>query len=128
MQRAKEKYIVGKNTIDIGFYADSIPNFYYSMLFAATALLTMKKQQPKTHEGTLTSFGREFVRNGDFNKDIAKYFSQAETLRDKVDYDAFNGVTENMARKKMRQCEEFIKETNKIFKNNHNEEIIIDLK
>ena len=127
MHRAKEKYIVGKNTLNMGFYADSIPNFYYSMLFAATALLTMNNKQPKTHQGTLTEFGKIFVRNGEFDRDIAKYFSQTETLRDKVDYDAFNGVTENIARKKMIQCKEFLKETNNLFKKYNKEDYVIDL-
>ncbi len=127
MHRAKEKYMVGVNTIKIGYYADSIPNFYYSMLFAATALLTMKDKQPKTHKGTLNAFGKELVLNDDFSRDIAKYFSQAETLRDKVDYDAFNGITENMANKKMKQCEEFLKEANRIFEKNHVKDCIIEL-
>lgn len=127
MKRAKDKYLVGINTVKIGYYADSIPNFYYSMLFAATALLTMKNKQPKTHDGTITSFGQEFIRDDDFNREIAKYFAQTETLRDKVDYDAFNGVTENMANKRMNQCKEFLKETNRIFEKHHKEEYTIEL-
>lgn len=116
MVRAYEKYQVGVNTVKIGFFADSIPNFYYSMLFAATALLTMKNDKPKTHEGTLAKFGQVLVLHDDFDRKVAKYFSQTETLRDKVDYDAFNGVTEDIALKKMEQCRLFLKESNNILK------------
>lgn len=97
------------------------------MLFAATALLIMKNKQPKTHKGTLTNFGEEFVRDDNFNREIAKFFAQTETLRDKVDYDAFNGITENMANKRMRQCKEFLEETNRIFEKYQKEEYIIEL-
>lgn len=56
MKRAKEKYIVGKNTLNIGYFGDSISSFYYSMLFAANALLVIKNDNSKTHKGNINSF------------------------------------------------------------------------
>ena len=86
------------------------------MLFAATALLTIKNEKPKSREGTLSKFGKELVLNNDFDRNVTKYFSQTETLRDKVDYDAFNGITENIVLKKMSQCKLFLKKSNKILR------------
>ena len=63
---------------------------------------------------------------GEFSREIVKYFSQAETLRNKVDYDAFNGVTKSIANKKMKQTEEFFNEIKRVFKDNYNT-IIEDL-
>lgn len=127
MKRAKEKYIVGKNTLNIGYFGDSISSFYYSMLFAANALLVIKNDNSKTHKETLIVFGKKLVLNDDFDKNIAKYLSQTETLRDKVDYDAFVPVSENLANKKKRQCEEFLRETNRILKKYNLEEFVIDI-
>ena len=78
-------------------------------MFAATALLTLKDKEPKTHNATLGLFGKELVLNDDFDKDIVKYFSQSETLRDLVDYNAFNGVTKKNATQRKRECEKFLK-------------------
>ena len=127
IKRANEKYIVGKNTLNLGYFGDAVSSFYYSMLFAANALLLIKNKNPKTHKWTLINFGKELVLNDDFDKNIAKYLSQAETLREKVDYDAFIFVSENIANKKKKQCEEFLRETNKILKKYNLEEVIIDI-
>lgn len=126
MNRAYEKYSAGVVTLENGLYADSIPNFYYSMLFAATALLTLKNKEPKTHAGTLGLFGKEFVLNDDFDEDIVKYFSQSETLRDLVDYNAFNGVTKKNATERKRECERFLKECNRIFIKYGREDVLIN--
>ena len=37
-----------------------------------------------------------------------------------MDYAAFNGVTKNMAIKKMKQTDEFLKEIKRVFKDNYN--------
>lgn len=63
------------------------------MVFAATVLLTKKGVNTRTHSGLIGQFGEELVLTGEFSREIVKYFFQAETLRNKVDYDAFNGVT-----------------------------------
>ena len=94
------------------------------MVFAATDLLTEKGVETKTHGGLNGQFGEEFVLTGEFSREIVKYFSQSETLRNKVDYDAFNGVTESIANKKMKQTEEFFKEIKRVFKDKYN--IIIE--
>lgn len=111
---------MGKLAYDNGFYADSISEFYYSMVFSALALLTKKGVKTKTHGGLISQFGEEVVLKGEFSRETVKYFSQAETLRNKVDYDAFNGVTESVANKKMRQTEEFNRETRRVLKEKYN--------
>ena len=42
LKRSREKYEIGKIALENEYYADSISDFYYSMVFAATALLTKK--------------------------------------------------------------------------------------
>lgn len=126
MNRTYEKYSAGVVTLENGLYADSIPNFYYPMLFATTALLTLKNKELKAHAGILGLFGKEFVLNDDFDKDIIKYFSQSETLRDLVDYNAFNGVTKKNASERKRECELFLKECNRIFIKYGREDVLIN--
>ena len=123
LKRSREKYEIGKIALEKGYNADSISDFYYSMVFAATALLTKKGVDTKTHGGLIGQFGEEFVLTGEFSREIVKYFSQSETLRNKVDYDAFNGVTESIANKKMKQTEEFYKEIKRVFKEEYDTNI-----
>lgn len=120
LKRSNEKYLLGKLAYENQYYADSISEFYYSMVFAAMDLLTLKGVKTKTHGGLISQFGEEFVLTGEFSREKVKYFSQAETLRNKVDYDAFNGVTEKIAHKKMRQTEEFLEEINKTLDERYN--------
>jgi len=120
LKRSQEKFEIGKITIEKGYYADSISDFYYSMVFMAVALLSVKGVKTKTHGGLIGQFGEEFVLTGEFSRDIVKYFSQVETLRNTVDYAAFNGVTKKMALNKMKQTEKFLQEAKRVLKEYYN--------
>ena len=88
----------------------------------AIALLNVKGVKTKTHGGLIDLFGEEFVLTEEFSRDIVKYFSQAETLRNTVDYAAFNGVTKKMALNKMKQTEKFLQEAKRVLKEYYNYE------
>lgn len=47
-----------------GFYEDAVSRAYYSMYFAAKALLLKRDITVKTHKGLLFKFGLEFVDEG----------------------------------------------------------------
>ena len=53
LRHSREKYEIAKIAIENEYYADSISDFYYSMVFAATALLTQKGIDTKTHGGLI---------------------------------------------------------------------------
>ena len=51
------------------------------MYSSAKALLLTKNYVTKTHKGLIRVFGREFVRDGEFNKEIFAYLTEARSMR-----------------------------------------------
>jgi uncharacterized protein (UPF0332 family) len=68
----------------------------------------------KTHSGTIQKFGFECVINGDFNKDIGKFFSKLEKDREKADYDVFDKITKSKAKRDLDNAKRFVKECERL--------------
>jgi uncharacterized protein (UPF0332 family) len=62
--RAKRRLDAACLLFEDGFYEDAVSRAYYSMYFAAKALLLKKDITVKTHKGLLSKFGLEFVNEG----------------------------------------------------------------
>lgn len=62
--RAKRRLDAAYHLFEDGFYEDAVSRAYYSMYFAAKALLLKKDITVKTHKGLLSKFGLEFVNEG----------------------------------------------------------------
>jgi uncharacterized protein (UPF0332 family) len=61
LKRAASKLSAAKVLFREGYYDDVVSRAYYSMHFAARALLLTKDIAPKTHKGLVSKFGLEFV-------------------------------------------------------------------
>lgn len=79
----------------------------------AKALLIKKGHYPKSHEGLISLFGQVYVKHDDFDRKIAKYLARGQSLREDADYDAVDGITENIVRLWVNNAEEFMKEAEK---------------
>lgn len=86
---------------------------YYCMFLTAKALLIRKKYFPKSHEGLISLFGQVYVKQDEFDRKTAKYLSRAQSLREEADYDAYDGITEKIAKIWINHAEEFMKEAEK---------------
>lgn len=112
-ERSLELLKVAELAFDQKFYPDSINRSYYAVFYGAKALLAKKGIFTKTHSGTIQKFGLECIINGDFNKDIGKFFSKLEKDREKADYDVFHKTTKNKAKKDLDDAKRFVKECEK---------------
>lgn len=59
---------------------------YYAMFYAVLALLQHKELGTSKHSGAIAIFDREYVRTGDFPKELSKALHRAFELRQKGDY------------------------------------------
>ena len=83
------------------------------MFYSASALLSKKEIFPKSHKGLISEFYKEYVRDGNFNPDIAKYLGRAESNREIADYETFIEFSEEKALQTLEDAEIFINETRK---------------
>lgn len=86
IDRAEKRLDASHHLFKEGFYEDAVSRAYYSMYFAAKALLLKKDIIVKTHRGLLSKFGLEFVNEGVIEEYYGKALRIAEELREEADY------------------------------------------
>ena len=81
---------------------------YYAMFHSATAALLRKGIKRHSHQGIISSFGREFVKTGQIEPVFHKYFTEAFDLRLESDYQPIVEITQGQAQKVVERAKEFI--------------------
>ena len=113
--KAQRKFDSGKLLYENGYYSESITHFFYAMLLTAKALLLTKDYATGKQKGILDGFNLYFVHQEGFDLNIYKNFARTQELRQEVDYQAQDYISEEIALEKMEECEEFIVECEKFF-------------
>ncbi len=65
---------------------------YYTMFYAALALLQTVGRVPSKHTGVISLFDAEFVRSGILSRDLSRDFHKAFEIRQVSDYRTFEQV------------------------------------
>ena len=108
LKNAEEKLNAAKHLLNGNFYRDSVSRSYYSMFFAAKALLALKGVYPQTHRGVVAQFGLQFVKNGFIKELYGRTFRIAKELRETADYDVDIDITQQDAKKEVKKAEKFL--------------------
>jgi uncharacterized protein len=81
---------------------------YYAAFYAVIALLQSKKKSPRTHDGALALFDKEFVRTGKVQKRYSKIIHHLFEQRLEDDYERLDNVSAGEARKAIANAQEFV--------------------
>ena len=87
---------------------------YYAMFHSATAALLNKDIKRHSHQGIISSFGREFIKTGQIEPRFHKYFTEAFDLRLESDYQPIVEITQGQAQKVVERAKEFIETCKKL--------------
>jgi uncharacterized protein (UPF0332 family) len=82
---------------------------YYSVFYAALALLVTADVEPNKHSGVLAKFDELFVRQGIFPKEMSRILHRAFDMRQAGDYQKSRVITEEQALEVLASAEKFIK-------------------
>ena len=82
--------------------------YYYSCYHMVHAAFITKGIATKTHEGTLTELGKNFILTGLFDKKFGRFFSRMIQLRLKADYNSIAEVSEAEVREMAPLSHEFV--------------------
>ena len=58
-------------------------------------------------------FSLKYVHEDEFRYNVYKYLTNAQSDREDADYSAIDSIGEDLAKKRINQAEEFLKETKK---------------
>lgn len=97
LERAALKLSAAKMLFDEKYYDDAVSRAYYSMYFAAKAMLLTKDIAPKTHKGLIRMFGMEFINKGFIEKMYGEALSTAKEDREDADYSLICEITKEEA-------------------------------
>ncbi|WP_296891099.1 HEPN domain-containing protein [uncultured Methanobrevibacter sp.] len=112
--KAETKLKHSEALFEIEGYADSVSLSYYSMYLCAKALLIKKDCDiPKTHNGLIQLFSLKYVHEDDFKYNVYKYLANAQSNREDADYSAIDDIDEDLAKKRIVEAKDFLKETKK---------------
>ena len=82
---------------------------YYSVFYAALALLVTADVEPNKHAGVLAKFDELFVRQGIFPKEMSRILHHAFDMRQAGDYQKSKVITEEQALDVLTSADEFVK-------------------
>lgn len=68
--------------------------FYYACYHIVHAAFITRGIATKTHDGTLTELGRQFIMTGQLDKKYGRFFARMIQLRIKADYNSIADITE----------------------------------
>src|SRR5256885_15445367 len=91
-----------------GFFEDSASRSYYAMFHAARAAITKAGVTTRTHEGTVSEFGRRLVLKGIFPRDLGRALAEAKAARETYEYSATMEIASDEAEALLRDAERFV--------------------
>lgn len=112
-KKAQQKLNSSKILYDAQDYSNSVSLSYYAMLLVSKGLLIKIDIKPNKHHGIIKEFGKTYVHQRSFDKKIYSYLTKTQSLRNQSDYEATDDITEKIAKRKIEEAEEYIKEAKK---------------
>lgn len=99
-----------------GALKGAINRAYYSMFYAASAILAIKELGSSKHAGVISLLHKEFVKPGLFPAELASFLEAAFQQRVKGDYRDFVVVKEEEVKDLFEKAQTFVKGTEEILK------------
>ncbi len=94
ISKAESAIAAAELLFENGFSGEALSRLYYANFHIASALLTQRKLNPKTHEGVKALFNKEFILTGIFEKEMSKFYSNLLNRRFEADYENFAIIDE----------------------------------
>ena len=89
IQKAKKTIVEVEIHIQNEFWNTAINRMYYACFYAVSALLVKHGIETSSHKGIRQLFGKMFVKTGEFDKNLAKHYTDLFEKRHKGDYNDF---------------------------------------
>ncbi|MBI3960546.1 MAG: HEPN domain-containing protein [Chloroflexi bacterium] len=86
----------------------AIPECYYAVFYAASAILLSKGIERRRHEGVGSALGESFVRTGELPAEMTKLFRQLHEERLAADYRMTYTPGEDVAEQRFEQAKHFV--------------------
>jgi len=86
------------------------------MFYSVLALLAIEKKETSKHNGAISLFDKEFVKEGIVAKDFSRWLHDAFDLRQRSDYEAEFSISYENANEILNRAKAFVKEVRDILR------------
>ena len=114
IEKAEHALEVAEELMKKGYAPDAASKIYYSMFYAAQALLKAEEIDVTKHSAVESAFGYYFVKTGRVNPKFHKMLIGARKIRETADYDIEEKIVEPEASVKIEEGKEFLAEIKKL--------------
>jgi uncharacterized protein (UPF0332 family) len=114
IEKAEHALEVAEELMKKGYAPDAASKTYYSMFYAAQALLKAEGIDVTKHSAVESAFGYYFVKTGRVNPKFHKMLIGARKIRETADYDIEEEIVEPEASVKIEEGKEFLAEIKKL--------------
>jgi uncharacterized protein (UPF0332 family) len=108
LEKAEHALEVAKKLLDDGYPSDSASKVYYSMFYAAQALLKSEGIDVVKHSAVESALGYYFAKTGRIDPKYHKMLIGARKIREIADYDIQEEIVEPAASLKIEEGEAFL--------------------
>ena len=90
--------------------------FYYACYHMLQGLFISRDLSAKTHDGSLTHLGQDFIMTGEIDKKFGRFFARMVQLRHKADYNSIAEVTEAEVTEMAPLSQEFVSQIEQLIR------------
>ena len=108
LEKAEHALEVAKKLLDDGYPSDSASKVYYSMFYAAQALLKSEGIDVVKHSAVESALGYYFAKTGRIDTKYHKMLIGARKIREIADYDIQEEIVEPAASLKIEEGKAFL--------------------
>ena len=114
LDKAESAFIEAKDCASMGHWTLAANRLYYAAYYASSALLVSAGFQAKTHEGTISMIGQNYVKTGILSKEEGALLARLQNMRHTGDYDDFLDWTKEDVEPCFPKVEAYIKKLKSI--------------
>ncbi|MFH8080518.1 MAG: HEPN domain-containing protein [Candidatus Aenigmatarchaeota archaeon] len=118
IEKAEKRLSAAKLLLSKDLIEDAANRIYYSLFYAAKAMLNAIGYDAKTHAGLISEFGSKIVKEKKADKKMGKILRKSFELRESADYYLNVVIEKDEVELLIKEAEYFIKEAKKFVNKN----------
>jgi uncharacterized protein (UPF0332 family) len=118
IDKAEKRLKAAEVLLEKDMVEDAANRIYYSVFYAAKAMLNSLGYDAKTHSGLISEFGLRIVKPGKADKKLGAILRKTFELRESADYTLAAIIEKEEVEELMKGAKEFLKEAKKFVSKN----------
>lgn len=108
LEKSKSDLNDAVKTLDLQMYDTASNRSYYAIFHAARAVLALDGKDFKKHSGVISTFQKDYIKTGIFDKEMSNIIKAAFDMRTDSDYEDFFEISPEEVSTQVKEAEQFV--------------------